>query len=162
MSDQNNQPHELAKLDEKALSQYVDELIKEKNSPYVTDANRAEVKEQLMQDVADAINQKLIDKLTDDQVEELNVLLDKDATDEELSGFFHSLIPNIPELITQVFVDFRSGYLSVMYKEEDNAQDLTPAPLDSMDSNFMPPPPPPAPVKLQGDMLQKADEKNWN
>jgi len=120
-----------ALLDQKALEDYVDNLIKEKNSPYVNGQNRQEIKNELLKNLSKAINKKLIEKLSDQEVDELNVLLDQKADDPKISNFFTSKINNIDQLITEVLIDFRKGYLSVVYKrkKEDVSEAISPAPV---------------------------------
>lgn len=116
MTDQNNPGKNIAP--EKLLEEFVDGLIKEKNSPYVTDQNREEVKKTLLDDISDAVNRKLIAELSDQQVDELNVLLEKKASDDEVNIFFKSKIANIDQVIAQALTDFRAGYLTVNYQPE--------------------------------------------
>lgn len=104
---------------EKALSDYVDGLIRDKNSPYVTDANRAEIKANLLRDLSDTINKKMLTVLSDVKIDELNKLLDANAGDEAVSKFFENNIPNLEQLVTEVLIDFKKGYLSVAYEKEE-------------------------------------------
>jgi len=124
MTDQNLAANNIA--DEKLLEEFVDRLIKEKNSPYVKDENRNEVKKMLLDDVADAINRKLVAQLTDKQVDELNVLLEKKVADEELNGFFKKNINNLDQIIARALTDFRAGYLTVSYQPKKDDSDLPP------------------------------------
>jgi len=124
MTDQNLAANNIA--DEKLLEEFVDRLIKEKNSPYVKDENRNEVKKMLLDDVADAINRKLVAQLTDKHVDELNVLLEKKVADEELNGFFKKNINNLDQIIAQALTDFRAGYLTVSYQPKKDDSDLPP------------------------------------
>lgn len=132
MSDNQNPQKTAVKSDDQlALEQYVEELIKEKNSPYVNKENFAEIKDMLLQEVVDAINQKMVSLLSDDQIKELNEMMGKNASDDEISQYFGKAIPKRELIVAEVLIDFRKGYLSVI----------------------MPPPepgakPPPAPVKL--------------
>lgn len=115
--------------DRQALEKYVEQLIKDKNSPYVNEKNHKEIKEMLLKDVGDAINRKMVAELTNQQVDELNKLLDRNATDEELNSFFGKNISNIETIITEALIDFRKGYLSVVYKpNEKKEEELLPAP----------------------------------
>lgn len=112
-------------LDQQALVNYVTGLIQEKNSPYITEANSEDVKNGMIDDVTDAINQRMIDELTDPQVKALNDLLDNEANDEELGKFFTEKIPHLSQLVSEVLLDFRAGYLSIIPKEDEvvDAQD---------------------------------------
>lgn len=101
--------------DKQALENFVDDLIKEKNSPYVNEANRPQVKEMLLREITESINRRLINELTDEQVKNLNQLLEKKASDEELAKFFSQNIPDLTQIITEILFDFRRGYLSVIY-----------------------------------------------
>jgi len=106
--------------DREALEQYVDDLIKLKNSPYVKGENIAVVKEDLLQEVSDAINSKLISLLSDDEVKQLNETLDKEVSDEQVSLFFTGKIKDLQQVVTDVLIEFRKGYLSVIYDENAN------------------------------------------
>lgn len=134
-----NQNNSQVLKDKQALENFVDQLIKEKNSTYVTDANRIEVRTQLLSEVSDAINRKLVSLLSDEKVEELNKLLDEKATDEVVSKFFTDNIPTLQDAVTEAMIDFRKGYLSVVYpqenKQENDFQDITPAPIPTQKSN---------------------------
>lgn len=105
--------------DQEALEKFVDQLIKEKNSPYVNESNKKEIKEMLKKDISDAINRKMIAELNDSQVDELNKLLDRNATDDEISKFFNQYISNVEQIITEALIDFRKGYLSVVYSPSE-------------------------------------------
>ena len=98
-------------MDQIALDKFIDTLIAEKKSPSVNDQNRPQIKEHLRKSIMDAINAYLISILDDDSQEELSVLLDKNATDDEIDEFFIQRIPNLTEEITNVLMDFRKGYL---------------------------------------------------
>ena len=119
--------------DEQAMEQYVDELIKEKNSPYVTEANIQEVKDELMDSLSESLNQKMIDELSDEQVQQLNDLLDKNVSDEELSQFFTQCIPNLSQLVSQVLLDFRAGYLNIAV-EQPKEEEITTAIREQLSS----------------------------
>lgn len=106
--------------DREALEQYVDDLIRIKNSPHIKGENIAVVKEALLQDVSDAINSKLISLLSDDEVKQLNEMLDKEASDEQVSLFFTGKIKDLQQVVTDVLVEFKKGYLSVIYDENAN------------------------------------------
>ena len=141
MTDQSQTAKNVA--DERLLEEFVDGLIREKNSPYINDKKREEVKKMLFDDVADAINRKLIAQLSDSQVDELNGLLEKNASDEEVNQLFKSKIANIDELIAQALTDFKAGYLAVNYQPKQQPQPPPPAPMVTK-PDF--PPPAPAPV----------------
>lgn len=106
--------------DREALGQYVDDLIRIKNSPHVKGDNITVVKQALLEEVSDAINSKLISMLSDDEVKQLNEMLDKEASDEQVSLFFTGKIKNLQQVVTDVLVEFKKGYLSVIYDEDAN------------------------------------------
>lgn len=136
MDEQNNQnskAHGSA-----SLEKFAEELIREKNSPYVTSENFQSVKEMLIDEISQAINTKLVSLLSDTDVEELNQHLDENATDQQLYVFFSHKIPHINQEITNTLIDFRKGYLSVVPQNLANV---------SQDNNLDMPPPPPAPAE---------------
>ena len=103
---------------QQAIEDYVDDLIKTKNSPYVNDGNRAEVKKMLLDEVNAVVNRKLISKLTDGQVDELNKLLEVKTADEKIAEFFKQKIPDLDKTVLEALIDFRKGYLVVNYQEK--------------------------------------------
>lgn len=137
-------------VNEQALESFVDELIKAKNSPEVTDETRAEVKQMLMNDVLQGINAHLVSLLSDEDVEHLNEMLDREATDEELNAYFTEKIPNTQDEIAKALVNFRDGYLSVDYTKDDlddmasEPEAMESTPTEESTEQFSPPPPPPA------------------
>lgn len=123
-----------AMMDQIALLSFIEDLIKERKDPNITDANIAQVKEVLLKEVNDAINMHLINLLSEKDQIELDDILQRNAPDEELNQFFISKIPNLEAEIASALLNFRTVYL---YKpEEQKTQDVS-----------MPPPPPPAPVE---------------
>jgi len=105
--------------DREALEQYIDDLIRIKNSPHVKGDNVAVVKQALLEEVSDAINSKLISLLSDDEVKQLNEMLDKEASDEQVSLFFTGKIKDLQQVVTDVLVEFKKGYLSVIYDKDE-------------------------------------------
>lgn len=132
--------------DREALEMYVDQLIKDKNSSQVNNANRQEIKDALMRDVTDAINAKFVLLLSDDDIKELNGLFRKNAANDEISKFFAAKIPNQQEILTEVLLDFRKGYLSIQYPAREKLQSVTPAPVQEQKGEFTVPVAPPAPA----------------
>lgn len=125
---------------EAALVSYVETLIREKNSPHVNDKNREDIRKMLLKEVKNGINTKLVAELNDADVAELNKLFERKATDTELSYFFTSKIPEVEKIITQALIDFRNGYLTVVYqptqkevkkKEVDLPAPPAPAPMNA-------------------------------
>ncbi|NTU72585.1 hypothetical protein HGB07_00180 [Candidatus Roizmanbacteria bacterium] len=102
------------KMDEMALEQFADSLIKEKNSPYVTAENRKEIAKMLVEDMYQAINVKLLNSLSDEQVEKLNALLESQANEAAVGQFFEKNVPNIEATVRQCLLEFREGYLAVV------------------------------------------------
>lgn len=131
MTDQNQTP---ISEEEKAIATYVEGLMKEKNDPHITDANRAQAKDFLIGEVVDAMNKKLISLLPDAKVDELNKLLDRNATDDEIGAFFAKEIPNREEVIAQILADFRTGYLSVVPARGNLEQFVTSTPGVEIDN----------------------------
>lgn len=119
MTDQNQTPttipadqYEKNKvMDQVALVTFVDDLIRDRKDPNVTEKNMAEVRAMLLKKVNEEINTHMINCLSDQQKVDLDAILDKNPTDKELHEYFISKIPNLSVEIASVMLRFRAAYL---------------------------------------------------
>ena len=107
MTDQNKS----ALMDDVALLSYIDDILKERTDLKLTEEEKPKVKAALLKEVNEAINMHLISILSEKDQQELNAFLDKNPTDEELTGFFKQKIPNLPTEIATALINFRAAYL---------------------------------------------------
>jgi len=123
--------------DQAALLSFVDEMIKERNDPNITDKNRDQMRAFLLYKANEAINTHLITLLSEEDLKELDQLLERNVSNQELDEFFKKKIPNLSVEIATALLNFRAAYLFPVLKEEaermkkseDNDSSLPPAPV---------------------------------
>jgi len=120
-------------MDQVALLSFVDELIRERKDPNVSEKNMAEVRALLLKQVNEEINTHMINCLTDTQRVELDVMLDKNPTDKELHEYFVLKIPNLSIEIASVMLRFRAAYLLPVTSELKSVSDGTSSVVASVD-----------------------------
>mgnify|MGYP000016031545 CR=1 FL=1 len=123
--------------DQAALLSFVDEIMKERNDPNITDKNREQMRAFLLYKANEAINTHLITLLSEEDQKKLDALLERNASNQELDEFFKKKIPNLSVEIAAALLNFRAAYLFPVLKEEmekmkkreDNDSSLPPAPV---------------------------------
>lgn len=123
--------------DQAALLSFIDEMMKERNDPNITDKNREQMRAFLLYKANEAINTHLITLLSEEDQKELDALLERNASNQELDEFFKKKIPNLSVEIATALLNFRAAYLFPVLKEEmekmkkseDNDSSLPPAPV---------------------------------
>lgn len=98
--------------DQVALAAFVEQMIQDKKDPAVTLENISRLTEVLLGELNDQINTHLINILPEDKQKELEALLDKEANDMAIDGFFEKNIVNLEAEIAAVLLNFRAGYLA--------------------------------------------------
>ena len=109
-------------MDQVALVSFVDDLIRDRKDPNVTDANMADIRATLLKKVNEEINIHMINCLTDKERIELDALLDKNPGDKELHEYFISKIPNLSVEIASVMLRFRAAYLLPLAQEQNQPE----------------------------------------
>lgn len=113
MTDQN----QAALMDDVALLSYIDDLLAERTDLKLTEEEQPKVQAALLKEVNEAINTHLVSVLSEANQQELNTFLDKDPTNEELTGFFKAKILNLPTEIATALINFRAAYLFEVRKQ---------------------------------------------
>jgi hypothetical protein len=136
--------------DEAALITFIDEMLKDRHDMVIPEDRFPAVRTALMRQINEAINTRLVSLLNADQQNELSGLLDRDATDEEIDGFFDRSIENEENHIAAVLLEFREMFLKAPIPADlqrvDNFRPTSTAPDASFADN--PPPAPVAPADL--------------
>ena len=127
MADQNtstsqtNDTYEKNKvLDQVALLSFIDDLIRDRKDPNITEKNMAEMRAMFLKKVNEEINIHMINCLTDKDRVELDMMLDKDPSDKELHEYFVKKIQNLDIEIASVMLKFRAAYLYPVNQELQN------------------------------------------
>jgi type VI protein secretion system component Hcp len=120
--------------DQAALLSFIDEMMKERNDPNITDKNREQMRAFLLYKANEAINTHLITLLSEEDLKELDQLLERNASNQELDEFFKRKIPNLAVEIATALLNFRAAYMFPVLKQEmeKNKQEetsLPPAPV---------------------------------
>lgn len=115
MADQNNlpnnQPSERQVKDQFALLTFIEDIIKERKDPNITDQNLPKIKEMLLEELNDSINRHMISLISEKDQLLLDEMLEKNISDDEVDTFFRRVIPNFEAEIAAVLLKFRAGYL---------------------------------------------------
>jgi murein tripeptide amidase MpaA len=120
--------------DQAALLSFIDEMMKERNDPNITDENREQMRAFLLYKANEAINTHLITLLSEEDLKELDQLLERNASNQELDGFFKKKIPNLAVEIATALLNFRAAYMFPVLKQEmeitkKEEKSLPPAPV---------------------------------
>ena len=143
--------------DQLALLTFVDTLIRDRKDPRVNEKNMPQIRELLLKEINEAVNTHLISLLRDKEQAELTVLLDKNATDDDLNAFFKKNILNFEVEMATALLNFRAAYIypaqSAFVKQGEEVVKTAPqivVPEKKVSSpsqnDDLGPPPPPAPV----------------
>lgn len=151
MSD-NNTISEQSLKDQVALVSFVEDLIKERKDPNITDANVNQVKAMLLREVNDSINAHLINLLSGDDQKALDSLLDTSPADDAINAFLTQKIPNLEIEIAAALLSFKEAYLLPVVKSLSIPENHLPEIKPDI-SPSMPPPLMPAPIdKKPGEL----------
>jgi len=104
--------------DQLALLTFVDNLIKERKDSRVNETNLPQIREILLKQVNEAVNTYLVTLLNDKDQAELSILLDKDASDDDLNLFFKNKIANFEVEMTSALLNFRAAYLYPVWSKQ--------------------------------------------
>lgn len=116
--------------DQIALLSFIEDMLKEANDTSIKPEALPAIKETLLTKLNEDINTHMINLLSEAGQKELDALLDKNATDDEISNFFYAKIPNFETEMAAVMLSFKGAYL---YKPAENAslsteEEIMPAP----------------------------------
>jgi hypothetical protein len=120
--------------DQAALMSFIDDIIKEKNEPNLTEGQRNNVKVAMLNELNEQINIHLVKKLSEKDQIELEQLLKSKASEKDLNQFFVQKIPNLMAEIGSVMANYRTAVLYELTakeapKEPTPVSDLPPAPV---------------------------------
>ena len=107
MTDQNKS----VLVDDVVLLSFIDDILTERTDLKLTEEEKPKVQAALLKEVNEAINTHLVSVLSETDQQELNTFLDKDPSNEELTGFFKQKILNLPTEIATALINFRAAYL---------------------------------------------------
>ena len=111
-------------LDYLAMQTFVNELVAQRK-PNIPDNELANYKESLISQVLESVNSRLVGLLSQSQQQQLEKLLDSQASQEQLSQFFVTSLPDLTAQIANALSEFKKGYLIDL----DKLPDLPPAPV---------------------------------
>lgn len=95
------------------LKDYVNRLIEEKGFLDLTPEVRAEVENDLLTQLDDFIVARTIAALSDEDVLSFENLLKDQKSDQEIQQFVADKIPDYPNFLAQVLLEFRDVYLGL-------------------------------------------------
>jgi len=120
-TNQTNDTYEKNKvLDQVALLSFIDDLIRDRKDPNITEKNMEEMRAMLLKKVNEEINIHMINCLTDKDRVELDMMLDKNPSDKELHEYFVKKIQNLDIEIAAAMLKFRASYLYPVNQELQN------------------------------------------
>lgn len=96
--------------DEKVLAMFVDRLIADKGGDTLDAKQKETLQRELLEELDERIQQAMIRALPDAKLMELEKLLDEDALDEEIEGFFKGADADFDPAIRKAMDEFRTDY----------------------------------------------------
>jgi len=96
--------------DEKVLAMFVDRLIADKGGDTLDAKQKETLQRELLEELDERIQQAMIRALPDAKLMELEKLLDEDAPDEEIEGFFKGADADFDPAIRKAMDEFRTDY----------------------------------------------------
>ncbi len=156
-----NNPSNNDVVDQKALLVFIDDLIKAKNDPSITEKELPEVRKLLLNEVNLAINSHLVNLLPKKAQLELDKLLDENPSDEQLNVFFIRNVSNLEIEVAAALLNFRAAYLysvrDQIVKAVESISPVVPNVQTSVDEKILSAPLSPAPVQPSAAPNQNFD-----
>ncbi len=116
----NNLTNVIAKLDSMAkvgnnnnIQAYIDQLIKDKHFPDLTDEVREQVKQDLIVRLDDFIAARIISALSDEEVVQFETLLKEKKPENQVQQFIVDQMEDLIDLLTETLLEFRGVYLGL-------------------------------------------------
>lgn len=114
--------------DEKVLAMFVDRLIADKGGDTLDAKQKETLQKELLEELDERIQQAMIRALPDAKLMELEKLLDEDAPDEEIEGFFKGADADFDPAIRKAMDEFRTDYFKDKIKVSVKTSILETAP----------------------------------
>jgi hypothetical protein len=115
-----------------ALDGFIEQLIKEKGFPDLSDEVKEEIKTDLLGRADDFITAKLISALSDDKVAQFEAMLKEGKPQEETQKFLQDSIPDFTNVVSQALMEFRDVYLGLTQAPASEVPDeLPPTPVST-------------------------------
>lgn len=114
--------------DEKVLAMFVDRLIADKGGDTLDAKQKETLQKELLEELDERIQQAMIRALPDAKLMELEKLLDEDAPDEEIEGFFKGADADFDPAIRKAMDEFRTDYFKDKIKVSVKTSILEAAP----------------------------------
>lgn len=114
--------------DEKVLAMFVDRLIADKGGDTLDAKQKETLQRELLEELDERIQQAMIRALPDAKLMELEKLLDEDAPDEEIEGFFKGADADFDPAIRKAMDEFRTDYFKDKIKVSVKTSILEAAP----------------------------------
>lgn len=96
---------------EKLLSDFVNELVKDKNLPQLEPEVLEEIKKDLLDRLEIHINAGLLALLPESAMDKFDVLLSQ-GNEQATQTYLHQHIPNLETKLAELLVDFKQAYLA--------------------------------------------------
>ncbi len=153
----------MAKIGENTnIQAYIDQLIKDKNFPDLTDEVREQVKRDLVVRLDDFIMARIISALSDEEVVRFESMLKEQKPEPEIQQYIVDHVTDLTNLLTETLMEFREIYLGLdtepPAKETKSIETKSPAPyIPAPTVPEAPPPPTPAPLPPKGHSTGAVD-----
>lgn len=100
------------KTKEETIVAFVDQMLAEAQIAGMSPEEQTALKAQLEDGADDVVEMALIEALPDEKLIELNELLDNNAPDEDLDGFFASAGVDFAEVVGNALLKYRQDFLA--------------------------------------------------
>lgn len=97
--------------DQMAIEGFAEDLIKERFTETLSEAEHENIKKTLVSELHDHINKTLIDSISEQDQVELENILDMEAPDQVLDVFFEQKIPDMAAKVAAALLEYRAIYL---------------------------------------------------
>lgn len=105
-------PIHRAKTVMESITQFIEQLLKEKRLPQLDEAVHRQLVNDLSNRLVDVINHRLLEAMPDNDVEAFNGLLDqKPVEPEKVQAFIDANVPNKQQITLDAMIEFRTLYL---------------------------------------------------
>lgn len=105
---------------------FLEGILQDANMQSLDDAMREEMISELFARLDSYMTSVIIDNLPPEQLEEFTKMSEEKKSREEIEAFLKEKVPNVQEILTKAFMDFREMYLTNVAVSR-NAPENTPA-----------------------------------
>ncbi len=95
------------------ITQFVEELVKEKNLDGLDQEVLSQIKADLNERVENTLNAAIIENLPAEKLEAFEKMLDDNSSAEATQKFCQENVPNLDQVLAAALLDFRRIYLNL-------------------------------------------------